>query len=48
MITSLCKVVVPLLVHRGQSVVQEGELGTEMFLLLRGEVEVTKEQTQVG
>ena len=45
-ITSLCKVVVPLLVHRGQQVIKEQDLGTEMYMLLRGEVEVTKEQSE--
>lgn len=47
-INAICKRVVPLLCSRDQAIIREGEMGTELFFLLRGEVEVTKSGVRLG
>lgn len=38
----LCRAVLPMMAIKGQVVIEEGSPGTEMYLLMKGEVEVSK------
>eukprot|EP01051_Picozoa_sp_SAG22_P021924 SAG22_NODE_5043_length_1101_cov_6.185629_1_plen_92_part_10 len=47
-ILKLCEKMVPMLAMKTQQIILEGQVGSELYLVLKGEVEVTKDGTRLG
>ena len=47
-IAALCKSVVPLVALKGQEIIKEGSAGTEMYMVMSGEVEVMTGGQRLG
>ena len=47
-IAALCKAVVPLVALKGQEIIREGSAGTEMYMVMTGEVEVLANGQRLG
>ena len=48
LINKLCEKVVPMFAMKQQPIIHEGHIGSEMYLILKGEVEVTKNGYRLG
>eukprot|EP01051_Picozoa_sp_SAG22_P015256 SAG22_NODE_1968_length_3235_cov_2.232143_1_plen_64_part_00 len=48
MVNSLCKAVQPMLAVRDQEIIREGDVGSEMYMLMKGEVEMSWRGSRLG
>jgi CRP-like cAMP-binding protein len=47
-VTALCNIIVPMVVVKGQIIIAEGSTGSELYLLMIGELEISKSGERLG